>query len=250
MRRALIPGLLLFLATAAHAQKAKPTEPIEPDRPDFTNGSSVVPVGWLQIEAGGTLSFPRHERDLSGPEAFFRYGLSPSSELRLGLSDYNLAWSRGRRAEGFGDTYVGAKFRVGKLPGDTNVALIPGAFLPDGSRGYSSGGFDPELQLCLDRSLGGPWSLGAMEYGAWRTVDGRREFAFQQTLSLERDLGRGLSAFVEYAGTFSRDARADHLAHTGLAYRLSQNSQVDLHGGESLGSDRRPFVGAGYAVRF
>ena len=244
MKRSLALGLALLAATLSLAQTK--AEPIEADRPSFTNGPAVVPRGRLQVESGLTYQSSRGAHDLSGPEAVLRYGLREDLELRLGLPDYNLARIGERRFEGFGDTYVGAKVRLGAPFLGFDVGLIPGVFLPSGRRGFTSGTVDPELQVCLSRSLGGPWSLGVMEYGFY---SGER-FAFQQTAVLGRELGRGLDAFVEYAGTFARDGRPDHVAHIGVTHLLTRDSQVDIHGGQSLVGDPRPFVGAGYSVRF
>ncbi|RYG25045.1 transporter [bacterium] len=236
--------LLGLAAVPAFAQeKAKPTEPIATDRPDFTESALVVPYRWLQIESGLTYATGRRYRSLGGPETLLRYGIRRKTEIRAALPDYNDVRVRGRTMRGFGDAYLGAKFELGPLWGGTDLSLIPAVFLPSGSREFSSGAIDPEVKLCLSRELGGPWSLSAMEYIAFPTIDGRHVTTFQQTVSLGRDLGRGFAVFAEYAGTFSHEATANHLFHTGVTYRPSRDSQFDVHGGNS-------FVAAGYSVRF
>lgn len=245
-------ALAVLTAVPVLAQaKAEPTEPIETDRPDFTESAVVVPFRWLQIESGLTYQTARGSRDLSGPEALFRYGFRPKVEMRIGLPDYNVARAGGRRFTGFGDLYLGAKLQLGPLRDGSDLSIIPAVFVPDGNRDFSSGAVDPELKVCYRRDLGGPWGLSVMEYGSLPTVDGRHRFTFQQTASLGRELTERLGMFVEYAGTFSRFDRPEHVAHVGLAYRPSRDSQFDVHGGETLGgSDRRPFVAGGYSMRF
>lgn len=237
---------LLFSLAAAHAfaqEKAKPTEPIATDRPDFTESALVVPFRWLQIESGLTYATGRRYRSLSGMETLLRFGIGPKAEVRVALPDYNDVRVNGRTIRGFGDAYFGAKFELGPVWNGTDVSLIPAVFLPSGNRDFSSGAIDPEVKLCLSSDLGGPWSLSAMEYVSFPTVDRRHVTTFQQTVSLGRDLGRGFALFAEYAGTFSHDASANHIFHTGVTYRPSRDSQFDVHGGNS-------FVAGGYSVRF
>ena len=248
MRR-LSTALAVALVSLAFAQE-KP-KPIETDRPDFTESSVVVPFRWLQIESGLTYAWERRAHSLSGPEALLRYGVAPRAELRLGLPDYNLVRAGGRRFSGFGDVYLGAKFQIGPLGDDIGLSIIPAVFVPSGNDDFSSGAVDPELKLCLSRELGGGWGLSVMEYGALPTVDGRHLFVFQQTASFGRELTERLNMFVEYAGTFSHKDAPAHVAHLGLAYRPTDNSQFDLHGGVTLsGNDRQPFVAGGYSFRF
>lgn len=238
-----VPALLLSFGQ----DKARPTDPIVTDRPDFTESSVVVPLRWFQIESGLTYQRVRGGSLLSGPELLFRYGLTERTELRLGLPDYGRLNIDGDLTTGFGDTYVGIKYQLGPAKNGDDWALIPAVSLPSHRDPLSSGSVDPELKVCWSRDLGGKWALSMMAYGLW-TADG---FVFQPTASFGRELSPRLGMFLEYAGTFQKDGIPDHIAHAGLAYRLNDNCQIDVHGGFSLNSsDRAPFLAAGYSVRF
>jgi hypothetical protein len=243
---------IFALACMAFAQdKAKPTEPIVTDRPDFTESSIVVPLRWLQMESGFTYQSFRGGSSFSAPELLFRYGYASRAELRLGLPDYNRLRADGETFYGFGDTYLGAKFQLGPLPNGDDLALIPAVSLPSDTD-FSSGSVDPELKVCWSRDIGGKWSVAAMAYGLWTTGENEdRIFVFQPTISFGRELTERLGMFIEYAGVFVRQSRPDHIAHLGFAYRPTPKSQFDLHGGIFLnGSDRNPFIAAGYSIRF
>lgn len=245
-----------LLAGPTRAQTAAPhpvvkREPIVTDRPDFTESDVVVPRGMLQIETGFTAEQGRGSRSLGLPEAFLRYGAARNFEWRLGLPDFSQVRAGGQTARGVGDTYLGAKFQLGPTRQGLGVSLIPAVFLPTGGRDFGSGGVDPEIKLCLAKELSARWGVGGMLYASGPTEDGRRNPTLQNTVSFGYALTDRLSVFNEYAGTFARRGAAEHLLHSGLAYLLSDDGQVDLHFGFGL-SPAAPdsFVGAGYSLRF
>lgn len=225
-------------------------DPIVTDRPDFTESSSVVPLGMLQLESGFTFQRIPGGSVLSGPELLIRKSSGPKAEVRLGLPDYNVLGASGARAAGWSDVYVGAKVQIGPLANGDGLALIPAISVPSGNDDFSSGSLDPELKVCWSRELSEVWALSGMLYGLWTTEDGRRTGVLQTTLSFGRKLSEKSGAFFEYVGTFQR-ARPEHLAHIGMTFQPDSNRQWDIHAGVPVsGPNRLPFLAAGYSVRY
>lgn len=73
---------------AAGPHGARKGKPIETDRPDFTEASSVVPAGRIQLESGYTFFLDNNDGTRSMqhtfPEWLLRVGLTDRLELRLG----------------------------------------------------------------------------------------------------------------------------------------------------------------------
>ena len=245
--------LLIFnlcICLTANAQDDAAIEPIVTDRPDFTESPLTVPARWLQLESGLTFQNVDHGRALSGPEVLFRYGTSESTELRLGLPDYNYSISHARSHAGFGDTYLGVKYRFFSDKDYGDIALIPAVSIPSDDETFSSGSYDPELKLTWSFDLSASWSLSVMTFGVWTSEDGNRTFPVQQTASLGHQLSETLAMFLEYAGTFSADDPPEHVLHSGLAYFITRDFVVDAHAGFTVnGSDQAPFVACGFAFR-
>lgn len=221
------------------------------DRPDITEASTVVPYGSLQVENGPVWTTRQQLRTLDGLETRLRFGIARLTELRLGVPDYFYNRGRPEHASGFGDLVVGAKQQLGPLPGDLDLSVIGAVSLPTGTSGVSSGGVDPEIKFPWSRELTGPWSIGGMWSAFWTTADGRRNFTWEPTLYIERQLTKGVDAFVEYAGDYFQHGPPQQIFHVGAAYRPRPTQQIDLHVGVGL-SRAAPnlFVGIGYSFRF
>ena len=231
--------------------KAQPSGPIVTDRPDFTESAVVVPFLWVQIETGLTYQWTRQSFSLSLPETLFRISTGQKSELRLGLPDFGWTTSNGSKSSGIGDTYIGAKFQLGPFENGDDFALIPAVTLPSKKSGFSSGTVDPELKVCWGRALSDVWGISAMAYGLYTSDNIGRVFVFQQTVSFGKAVSERSGVFFEYAGTFATRTMPAHVAHVGVVYRTSPNTQIDLHSGFTMnGSDREPFLAAGYSIRF
>jgi hypothetical protein len=219
-------------------------EPIVTDRPDFTESSVVVPLRRLQIETGFTAGMG-DERSFVLPEALFRYGFAQGWEWRLGLPSYNREVS----ASGFGDTYLGLKRELG-TSGGFQFAAIPGATIDTGRSEFSAGTWIPELKLCASTDLSENSALSTMLHVAAVPGGRGREAVFVYTLSLAQALQPKLSAFLEYAGEFSRSIGPQHIAHAGLVYLLDNDRQLDVHFGADI---HRPsstwFIAGGFSIR-
>jgi hypothetical protein len=240
-----------FAARSQDAPQTDDPEPIVTDRPDFTESAIVVPRGRFQVESGLSYTFGHSGRNFDFPELLLRWGTAPKFEWRLGLPSYNFARADGANASGYDDLYVGAKIQLGPTKQGLDISLIPAAFLPVGSRDFSSKTVDPEVKLCLSKELSARWSVSGMLYGAWTSSEGRRIFTLQTTVSFGQALTNRLHSFYEYAGTFPDRGDSEQFLHSGLAYLLTNNSQLDIHFGFGL-SPAAPhsLIAAGYSFRF
>lgn len=251
MKNLLVLSLTCVVSATFAQSKVTPNDPITTDRPDFTESSVVVPFRWLQIESGFTYQSSKSGFSFGAPEILTRYGFSERAELRVGLPDFNHLRAENSSSFGFGDSYLGLKYQIGPLRNGDNLAIIPAVSIPSNNRNFSSTTLDPEVKLCWSRSLASSWTISAMAYGLWTTDAGKPLFVYQQTVSFGKGIADKLAVFVEYAGTFSRIGVPDHVAHAGIVYQPTPNTQFDIHGGASMnGEDRSPFIAAGYSIRF
>lgn len=242
-------------------------EPLASDRPDFTEASSTVGRGRVQLEAGYTLV-----RDRAGgvtttshsyPEALLRVGaLANWLEFRVGQ---NLGNVRSGSADGVfssagaEDLYLGIKFglaeQMGVLP---ETALVVQAQVPTGHHDFSAGRVLPGLNLLYGWDVIEDLLTFAGSSQANRAIDeaahGYVELA--QSLTVGYTLTKQLGAYTEWfaffpAGAVSPGVVAQHYVNAGFTYRLTPNVQFDIRSG--LGLSRAAddfFAGSGFAVRF
>lgn len=248
--------ILLFATLSVNIQaqyKNIPTEPISTDRPDFTESPLVVPKDWTQIETGFTYQKTSEGSAFNAPEALIRYGFEKDWEMRLGGSDFNREKVNGKIKTGFSPLYLAAKYQVGPVKvSDSQVldiSLIPGINVPNGDSNFSSNIIEPEIKFCISSDLNDSTALTLMAYPAWGKEDSKY-LLFQQTASLGIQLNDKFGAFFEYAGSFSAHNKEEHLLHTGLTYAIDNDSQIDIHLGDSIQGDSNPFIAGGYSFRF
>ncbi len=234
------------------------------DRPDQTESASIVPAGFLQLEAGWTWD---HELDGEAPvrvhtvpALLARAGVSQRLEVRFGFSGFRSVSTEGQvpRTSGLGDMELGLKYRL--LDGGSWIpefAFITHVSIPTGAEGLSSERAAPSVLLALASALSERVSLGYNLGSVWSTVEdgsGRRiglmDLIYTATVGIS--LADRLGAFLEFFGAFAVDeGRADsHSLDGGFTYRFSDNFQLD--GSAGLGLNRAAsdwFVGAGIAVR-
>jgi len=192
-------------------------------------------------ETGGTLA---------------RIGLLERLELRAGWDGY-VAEDDGR-ADGLGDTELGAKWRFGEERGKRpELALILGSTLPTGAERVSSERFDPTLRLCASQTLSERLSLGYNVGSTWESEegdDGRRHTLGRAlyTTSLGIGLSEATGVFLELSGEIgtSADGGPAHSFDTGLTHLLRPNLQLDVAAGIALSEDADDaFVGLGLSLR-
>ncbi|MSR54220.1 MAG: transporter [Gemmataceae bacterium] len=238
------------------------------DRPDFTEASSTVGRGRMQLEAGYTYyrdNFNGTKRvDQTYPEILLRLGLFADwFELRLGQT-YSRSKSKlfGEEAEsigGFDDFYLGTKLGLTEqktfLP---EVALILQAKIPTGAKALTADRVLPGFNLlygwdvipdCL--SFGGSTQLNRAvddeqhSYGEWA-----------QSFTIGYSLTEKLGAYTEWfaffpSGAIAPDVTAQHYFDGGFTYKVTPLFQLDIRVGFGLNKHSDDFfAGTGFAVKY
>lgn len=242
-------------------QVAQLDEALISDRPDFTESSSVVGLGVLQVESGYTYSYDDDgsSRSIghSYPETLFRFGvLANWLEFRLGtsFSELNLDGARSRGAD---DLYLGFKLGLTAQQGwRPEMALIPQMTVPSGGSDTTSGEVLPGLNwlygwdLCECLSTAGSTQFNRALDPA--TNGSYTEWA--QSWTIGYGLTDKLGGYTEYFGFYPAGAetmRVQHYCNGGLTYSITNDVQWDIRAGKGLNDAADDyFVGTGLVLRF
>ena len=266
MFRPLLAALALILVAPSLA-----AQPLVTDRPDFTESTSAVAPGRVQVETGVFVELRRTEqvaipnqtivtrdRTVSLPEALVRVGVVPGLEVRLGPPSYS---ERRVTQDGdlpiemggsfWSDPSVGLKAELGRVAG-ADLAVIASATIPT-SETEQANYATPGLILIGGADLGSGLSLGAQvetsyeldpEYDAGQgTVGG--------TLVLATSLNDRLGTFAEVkAETNWAGGEESALLHHGYTLIVTDDVQLDASIGVGLARlDPDVFGGIGLSVR-
>jgi hypothetical protein len=248
-----------------------PEEPEEEDRlasdrPDFTEASSTVGRGRVQLESGYT-----YVRDNGGgvrtrvhsyPEALFRIGMFADwFELRIGQTFFSQSVNDGVTRitdSGAADLYLGVKLGLtqqkGVLP---ETALILQGTVPSGASAFTANrvlyGFNYLFGWDVTDfiSFGGSFQLN-------KSVDdnGRSYALFAQSFTIGYTLTKNLNAYTEWfafypAGATATGGGAQHYFDGGFQYFVTNNFALDARAG--FGASRSAddfFTGVGFVVRY
>lgn len=244
---------------------------IATDRPAITALSTVAPQGDLLVESGFTETGSHGQSGFDLPETLLRLGLTGKTELRFSAPDYfyNMDTSSGFNS-GWGDLSLGIKQQLVSTWTGLNVALTASLSFPTGAETISSHGYDPQLLLPWSLPAFKHWTAAGMTVLFWPTVLRPSAFSptvFSQSVSslthattrnltgqvtsmLDRQITGRWDVFLEYAGTFPQHGGTQHLLHTGTAFKITSNQQVDFHSGFGLSSAAADhFFGFGYSFR-
>jgi hypothetical protein len=233
-------------------------EPLVTDRPDFTESSSTVGRGVLQLEGGVTFAeFAGGAEVTTLGEVLARWGIAPKLELRFVLPIY--AWERdsGDDRSGFTDTAVGLKYELAQgrgsgLIGGMEVALIASTTVPTGGVAFGSSSWQPVGLLALGWELGETLGLG-VNLGVARPVgDGERFTSSWVSAALGVGLTDAASVFFELYGFNREDERGPNTLtfQTGVVYLLSSDLQLDVRAARRLtGQGFDLLMGAGMSWR-
>ncbi|MFN0195572.1 MAG: transporter [Planctomycetaceae bacterium] len=239
-------------------------EPLATDRPDFTEASSTVGLGVLQIEMGYTFSQDKDTggrvRNHSFGEPLFRYGiLDDWLEVRLAVfpvSEDSTTTGIRRKTTGVEDIYVGLKLGLteqrGWLP---EMALVPQMTVPSGSNQFSNNETLAGVNWLYGWDISDDLSTaGSTQFN--RTLDdtGEAYVEFAQSWTISYGLTEQLSAFTEWFAFFPNGAdtvRVEHYFDGGLTFLLTNNVQWDVRAGIGLNDAADDFfVGTGLSIRF
>lgn len=241
-------ALVLVLSAPAAAQ------PIATDRPDFTEGTSSVAFGRLQVEAGTTLARePGVGTVLSVPEMLLRAGLGSGFEARIALPDFVGTAPFTAEADGsLADALVGFKAELGQAAGLDAAVIVEVHLDASGLYGSSpepSSGPSPRALFIVGRDVGPSVSVGGQ---AEATYDREAERVLVGgTLVGGLGLSRRVGTFAEVAASAVPGGPAAVVLHHGYTVALAPALQLDAHGGVGITATAPDvFVGAGLGVRF
>jgi len=232
-----------------------PLGDINTDRPDFTDASSTVGLGVLQLETGYTFTKASGTESHSWGEPMIRYGvLANWIELRMAVAPVTERSTTTR--SGIEDLSLGVKLTLmqqdGLLPG---LAVVPQMTVPTGSAKFSADRVLPGINLLYGWDLSDALSMDASTHLNLAVDDDARSYTeWAQSLSLGLSLTENLSSFFEWYALFpvsSATASTEHYLDVGLTYALSGDLQIDLRVGRGLNDASDDyFVGTGLAFRF
>lgn len=236
------------------------------DRPDFTEASSTVGAGRIQIEAGYTFTSDDangiRSNSHSYPEVLLRIGILEWLELRIvqNILNEEMTGSTGRmRSDGLDDLSLGVKIGLteqgGCLP---EMALILQTTIPTGTEIFRADEMLPGANLLYS------WSVieDFLSVGGSTQINRARDDSFHffyeiaQSLTIAYSLTRQLGAYTEYFGIFPSSATdpgavPQNFFNGGFTFLLTNNIQLDIRAGVGLnqGADDY-FAGSGVSIRY
>jgi hypothetical protein len=248
---------MLFVcgAASAHGSLARaqscPTaaSDIDTDRPDTTNSSQTVPAASLQVENGINIADWSEGTRLDGTNSRLRLGLVDCGEVLVDVPNYSFS-PKSAGLRGFTGVTPAAKWEIQGLPEGAVVSVVAGVGLPTGPAGDGGNRIKPYLQVPWSQEIGGGFSLHGMLTETW-VADSSGDNLFEETLSLERELGEAADAFVEYVGDYPKDKIASQVLNFGAAWRFTHTQQIDFHAGFGFNRESpKSYLGLGYSFRF
>lgn len=259
------PGPKTLLSwNGAEISESKPNPKLVTDRPHFSEASSLVGLGRVQIETGYTFTMDRSNGIRTTTQSFgeplLRAGIGAEwFEFRLAttaltetVTDHN-----SRTTSGVDDLYIGAKIAITEQAGMfPEFAIFPQARLPTGSRAFTSHSVLPGVNLAYS------WMLNDwLELECNTQLNSRRDdlahtyTEFIQTVNFEYELTDNLGAFTEFVGFMpsgSLSALPEYYFHAGLVFFPNDNIQLDVHSGVGLNraATNLAFTGLGLSWRY
>ncbi|MCE9533508.1 MAG: transporter [Planctomycetes bacterium] len=260
---------------------AEPDE-IVTDRPDFTEASSTVGKGRIQLEAGYTFFRDRTNGEKfsvnSCPEALLRIGMFADwFELRLGQNFVNerttLVDGSREQVNGAQDLYLGVKLGLTEQKAwRPEMALVLQTTVPTGASGVTNGEMLPGINLLYgwdvikDRiSIGGSTQANRAR-GEFPLFDpaglnvigtGKHSYLLlAQSMTVGYTLTPKLGAYTEWfalipSSAIGPDIGPEHYFDGGFTYKVTPLFQLDIRAGVGLNDHAVDyFVGSGFAVKY
>nr|MDQ2971484.1 transporter [Pseudomonadota bacterium] len=193
------------------------------DRPGILYGTTIVPTGHVQLEAG-LPTWQRSDFDgardtLVSTPIYLRYGVSESFEWQIADSPYNHqtidSSIEHTSMTGAGDLQLGAKVLLhsGQVRGPT-IVLVGYATLPTGAKAFTGGRPGYNLNLVSGWNLTGSTNISAMlSYSRTSSPDDRDADTGIVAVNLAHSFNARLAGYAE-AGYFPGFSNA---ADTALA---------------------------------
>ncbi|MCC9169058.1 transporter [Pontibacter harenae] len=244
---------LLFLLLQVTKGIAQDVSRIDAGRPDKSQGTSVVPKGLVQVEAG--LQYQKDDlngqdvRTRSYPTMTLRYGLLNKIELRIegGLQDsvFNERGSSSR-TRGLGPVTAGVRYVMWSGKGIIPDAAFTGTVTLPVSNALSPPDPEAMLNFGFSNTLANWLSLTySVRYG-WIYRDTELRYA----ADLRADLSKTFSMYIEYFSIEESSAAVRHHADVGVLWFPKANIQLDVSAGIGL-NEAAPayFATTGISIR-
>ncbi len=241
-------------------------ERLSSDRPDFTEASSTVGRGRVQLESGYTFFSDKsgglRTHTHSYPEALLRIGLFADwFELRIGENVFTQTTRNGpmRTSDtGSVDLYLGAKLALAKQKGVLpETALILQGTVPTGASAFTTNRVLYGANYLFSWELNDFMSFGGSFQANKAIDDNRLEYALlSQSLTVGYKLAENLTAYTEWFALYPTLATAtgggsQHFLDGGFQYYVTKNFALDIRIGLGLSSSADDFfTGAGFVVRY
>jgi hypothetical protein len=233
---------------------------IATDRPDFTESSTTVPAGSVQIETGYTVSTdddsgPRVTSH-SFPEALFRVGTSLEwLELRLATNVSGETAPENSGAD-FEDLYLGTKIAMcnqdGLIP---ELAVMPQMTVPTGGSSVTADRTLPGVNILYGWDLTDSLSTaGSTQVNRTVDDDGSACVEWAQSWTVGFGLTEQLGAYTEWFAFFPDSGTAadtQHYGNGGLTWLFNDDLQADVRAGFGLNEAADDFfAGVGLSWRY
>jgi hypothetical protein len=243
-------------AVAAGSVSAE--EPLVTDRPDFTESSSSVGIGVVQLESGLTfIEFEDGSDVATIGEILARWGVVKSLELRFLLPTYARETGPGTDTSGFLSSGFGLKYQLARgdgsgFLGGMETALIASTSIPTGTSDFASSDWQPAAVFCASWELTSSMGIGTNLGIARPADDGRRFTTLWASVALGVGLTDSTSVFVELFGFNREEDRGPNTVtfQTGAVYLFNPDIQVDFRVARRLTDQGVDFlIGAGLSFR-
>jgi hypothetical protein len=239
---------------------------LQSDRPDFTEASTTVGRGRVQLEGGYTYfgDTTRGVRTIthSYPEALLRIGMFADwFELRLGETVFSETVTQNgirTRNSGSADLYLGAKLALTKQKGVMpESALILQGTVPTGARAFTANRVLYGFNYLFGWDVTDIISVGG-SFQANKSVDdtGRSYVLFAQSLTINYAIAKNLTAFTEWFAFYPAYANdtgsgGQHYYDGGFQYFVTNDFALDIRLGVGLSRSASDFfTGVGFVVRY
>lgn len=185
-----------------------------------------------------------------------RVGVTPRTELRVGLGSFDIRSTSLGREVGFEAASLGAKVIIvqdaaGVMP---NVSLLAASTLPTGDGPFRSSRAEPEAKVALGWSLTQRVAFTANVSDALLTEGPERYGEPAASGSLGVDLTSRLGSYFELFGFFptAPGTSTSRYLNSGLTYGFGPNLQVDVRAGLGMNNVGGPdqFFGFGIGRRW